>query len=131
MARRRRKKKKTSVAANVPAEEEIIDTPDDVFIQNVQNDELDDFRPPDNLKLTMSRPIRTKKREIVFTRKKVKAGKFKNLHDFTWNMIHAKKKELVNKISTLLKPIRNYSRKNKRELISVLEVMKQRVSTFY
>ena len=59
------------------------------------------------------------------------AGKFKKLDDFTWNMIHAKKNEIVGKISTLLKPIRNYSRKNKRELIQVLGVMKEKVQKFY
>ena len=94
---------------------------------------MNDFRPPANLKLTTTKPrlIKGQKHEIVFTRKKVKAGKFKKLDDFTWNMIHAKKNEIVGKISTVLKPIRNYSRKNKRELIQSLGVMKEKVQKFY
>ena len=137
MAKRRKGRKMKKNSDSVPrydplnqVDETIEDTAD-VF--EPQNNNLDDFRPPANLKITTTKPrlIKGQKHEIVFTRKKVKAGKFKKLDDFTWNMIHAKKNEIVGKISTLLKPIRNYSRKNKRELIQSLGVMKEKVQKFY
>ena len=92
------------------------------------NDPLEDYRPPSDLKIT--RPVKVK-HEIKFTKKQVKKGKFKTLSDLEWKLIHAKRAQLVNNVKNLLKPIRNYSKKNKRDLINSLQVMKDKVKQFY
>ena len=92
------------------------------------DDPLEDFRPPSDLKIT--RPVKGK-HEVKFTKKQVKKGRYKHLSDFQWQMIHAKRKQIVDQVKNLLKPIRGYSSKNKMDLINTLGEMKEKVKQFY
>ena len=103
------------------------------------NDPLEDYRPPSNNEDPIYKDFKIKKKrgpakyhEVKFTTKQQKKGpRFSNLTSFEWKLIHARRQELVDKVKNLLKPIRNYSKKGKRDLINSLQIMQEKVKQFY